>query len=125
MADEAVEVAGADLLAGGDAAVELLEHAARDLAGGLRPVEDDDVAVRMRLDAEPVLDQRQVAVKFPEQPRQMPVVLERHDDALVRSLHLSLGVPVPATGLPAKCCQIGSPDVSRFESSTSRIVNLS
>src|SRR4029453_10645126 len=69
-------------------------------------VEDDDIAVRMRLDAEPVLDQREVAVIFPEEPRQKPIVLERDDDALVRNLHLSWACR-SGNRVPAKCCQSG------------------
>ncbi len=64
MADEAVEIARADRLAAADARVKLLEHAARDIAGRFRSIEDDDVAVRVRLDTEAVLDKRQMAVVF-------------------------------------------------------------
>ena len=69
MADEAVEVAGADRLAGGCALIELLQHAARDRPMRFRPGQRDDVAVRVRLDAETVLDQRQMAVVLAEKLR--------------------------------------------------------
>ena len=92
------------VLAGDDARVELLEHAARKLAGRLGAVEDDDVAVRVRLDAEAILDQRQMAVVFSEKAREVPVVLERHHDAPVGDLDLS-GPARSGDRVPAKCCQ--------------------
>ena len=73
---DAVDVAGTNVLALPDARVELLEHIARrlDRARGARL--RHDVAVRLRLDAEPLLQERQMSIVFAEQPVQMPVVLE-------------------------------------------------
>ncbi len=114
MADEAVEIAGADRLAGGRALIELLQHAARDLAGGFRPVQRDDVAVRMRLDAEAVFDQRKMAVVFAEQPRQVAVVLERDYQALV--CRPAFWAIFPAQRPDSReMLPIGAPDVVRFE----------
>ncbi len=66
MPNETVEVAGADRLAGRRTLVQLLEHAARNLTGGFRPIQRDDVAVRVRLDAEAIFDQRKMTVVFTE-----------------------------------------------------------
>ena len=43
-AGRSLEIAGADVLSLGDPRIQLLEHVARDLAGRLGAVEDDDVA---------------------------------------------------------------------------------
>ena len=104
VADEAVEVAGADRLAGGSALIKLLQHVARDVQRALRPVERNDVAVRVRLDAETVLDQRQVAVVLAEKLRQMAVVLKGDDNTLVRDLSFGSSAR-PGDGASAKCCQ--------------------
>ena len=88
VAQQAVDVAGSDVLALADARVELFQHVARGLAGRGRPGQRHDVAVGLRLDAEPLLQQRQMSVVFAEQPVQVPVVLEGHDHARLRSSEL-------------------------------------
>jgi len=44
--------------------------------------QDHDVAVGMRFDAEPILDQGQMGIVFAEQARQVPIVLEGNHDTL-------------------------------------------
>jgi hypothetical protein len=88
MAQDAVDVAGSDVLALPDAGVELLQHIARRLDGAGRSGQRHDVAVRLRLDAEPLLQERQMSIVFAEQPVQMPVVLERNHQAPLRRSHL-------------------------------------
>ena len=107
VADQPVEVARADLLALGDALVESLEHFARDAAGRLRAGQDDDVAVGVGIDAEPVLDQGKVGIEFAEKSGEQPVVLEGDDDALVGGGRLG-GSARSGQRLPAKCCQTKS-----------------
>ena len=88
VAQQSVDIAGADVLALADAGVELLQHLAggRTCAGGSG--QRDDVAVRLRDDAEAVLKKRQMAVVFAQQPVQMPVVLEGHDNACLLRFEL-------------------------------------
>ena len=99
-----VEIAGANLLAGGDARIELLQHRPGDLAGGLWAIQNDDVAVRVRFYAEAILDQRKVAIVLSQELGEVPVVFERHHDALVRNLNLR-GPARSGNRVPAKCCQ--------------------
>ena len=116
MADEPVEIAGADLLAVGDARVKLLEHPARDIAGRLRAVEDDDVAMGVRFDAEAVLDQRRDGY------RTLPGAASgagcpRTAPRCACSQLVPWGTfPVPGPG-SHEMLPIGAPDVVRFESS--------
>ncbi len=98
MPDQAVEIAGADVVALGDAGIQLLQHAAGDVAAAFRAGQDHDVAVRVRLDAEPILDQRQMRVVLAEQPRQEPVVLEGHDHPLLGRRLDFLGRASPPAG---------------------------
>src|SRR5690606_32276299 len=81
-----------------------LQHLARQLAGGHRPREDDDVAMRVCFDAEPVLDQRQMRVVLAEESGEMSVVLERDDDPRAGSLGFSHS-PSTYGRLAAHCCQ--------------------
>ena len=78
MTQQAVDVAGADVLALAYARVELLEHIACRLAGFGWARQSHDVAVGVRFDAQPLLEQGQVAVVFAEQPVQVTIVFERH-----------------------------------------------
>ena len=95
MAQQAVDIAGPDVLALADARVELLQHVARHLAGRGRARQGHDVAVGVRLDAEALLEQRQMSVVFAEQPVQVPVVLERHDQARLLSSERACPSPSP------------------------------
>src|SRR5581483_4156348 len=88
MAQQAIDVTGPDVLALAHPRIELLQHLARRLARRRRPGQGDDVAVGLRLDAEPLLEQRQMSVILAEQPVQMPIVLEGHDHARLRSSQL-------------------------------------
>ena len=82
MTDQPVDVAGPDLVAVAGTLVEALEHLAGLQAGGFRADQRDDIAVRVRLDAEPLLEQRQVRVVLAEQDGQQPVVIEGGNDSL-------------------------------------------
>jgi hypothetical protein len=66
MAQQSVDVAGADVLALPDARVELLQHLARRRTGGRWPRQRDHVAVGLRDDAETFFKESQMAVVFPE-----------------------------------------------------------
>jgi hypothetical protein len=88
MAQQAVNIAGSNVLALANARVELFQHVTRCLAGGGGPVQRHHVTVGLRLDAEPLLQQRQMSVVFAEQPVQVPVVLEGHDHTRLRSSEL-------------------------------------
>src|SRR5262245_40992641 len=81
MAQQAVDIAGAETLALPHAGVELLQHLARRYTCLGRPRQGDDVAMHVRLDAEPILEQGEMAVVRTEQATKMAVVLERHDHA--------------------------------------------
>jgi len=86
VAQQAVHVTGADILAAPHSGIELLQHLPGRGAGFGRPGEDDDVAVRLRLDAKALLKQGQVPVVFAQQSVQMAVVLERHHHSRLRTL---------------------------------------
>ena len=88
VAQQSVDVAGADVLALADTGVELLQHLAGCRTCASRSGQRDDVAVRLRDDAETVLEKRQMAVVFAQQPVQMPVVLEGHNDACLLRFEL-------------------------------------
>ena len=60
--------------------------------------------MRVRLDAEAVLDQRKITVVLTEKLRQMAVVLEGDDNALIRDLSFGRSAR-PGDGASAKCCQ--------------------
>ena len=88
MAQQSVDIAGADVLALADAGIELLQHLAGGRACAGRSGQRDDVAVRLRDDAEAILEKRQMSVVFAQQPVQMPVVLEGHDNACLLRFEL-------------------------------------
>ena len=103
MAQQAIDVAGADVLALADARIELFQHLARRLAGGRRARQRHDVAMGLRLDAEPLLQQRQMSVVFAEQPIEMPVVLEGHDQTRLLSPEL---LAQPGSRWPTNASQV-------------------
>jgi hypothetical protein len=88
MAQQPVDIPGADILALADAGIELLQHLAGRRTCASRPRQRDDVAVCLRDDAEAILKKRQVSVVFAEQPVEMPIVLEGHDHACLLRLEL-------------------------------------
>jgi hypothetical protein len=81
--DQAVEVAWPNLLSGKQAAIELLEHAAGNLAGGLRPGEGHDIPMGMSFDTQSILDQAEMSVVLTQELGQEPVVLETNDQSLL------------------------------------------
>jgi hypothetical protein len=88
VAQQSIDVTGPDILALADARIELLQHLARRRACAWRPSQRDDVAVCLRDNAEAFFKESQMAVIFPKQPVQMPVILEGHDDACLLRLEL-------------------------------------
>ena len=102
--DQPVEVSRTNGVAGSHAAVEFFEYAARQVTCSLGAAERDHVAVRMRLYAETVLDQGEMAVVFSEEPCDMTVILERDHQALVRDLGFGRSSR-SSDRIPTKCCQ--------------------
>lgn len=82
MAYGAVHVARADHLARLEPLIEPLQHGFGQGAGRLRPLEQDDVAMRNRLDAQPFLEQGQVQVELAEKSGKEAVVVELQLHAL-------------------------------------------
>ncbi len=104
MAQQAVDIARRDVLTGLGAGIQLLQHDTSRVAGRLWSGDGDDVAVRLRLDAETLLEQGQMAVKLAQQARQMAIVLEGHDDACLVGTLLSKA----CYRRPANAIQVGS-----------------
>ena len=104
MAQEAVDVARADVLALADARIKLLEHVTRNFAGFHWACQRHHVAVGMRLDAKALLEQCQMPVVFAEKAIQVAVVLKRHDQTcLLRPGYFTQ----PRRRWPTHACQLG------------------
>jgi hypothetical protein len=80
MTDQSVEIAGADLLALGNARVELFKNIPGDRARCRGARQDDDVAVGVGVYAKAIFNESEVAVVFPEQLRQHSVIFEGNNN---------------------------------------------
>jgi hypothetical protein len=124
MAQEAVDVAGTDILPLANARVKLFEDLACGFAGRCGPGQGDDVAMGMGLDPQPLLQQGQMTVVFSKQPIEMPVVFERHHQAglLIPELLAQSGRPWPthAGQRPGLLMKAQLQRISRLHSSTRR-----
>ena len=67
VANDAIDIAGTDMLAFDDPIVKREQNLACRLARGGRPRESDEVAMRTGIDTEPFLDQGQMRVVLAEQ----------------------------------------------------------
>jgi len=74
MAQEAVDVAGADVLALSDACVKFLEHFACNFARLHWACQGYDIAMGMRLDAQAFLQQCQMPIVFAEKAIEVAIV---------------------------------------------------
>ena len=88
MAQQTVDIARADVLTLADTRIELLEHLAGGGTSSGRSGQRDNVAVRLRDDTQTILKKRQVPVVFAQQPGQMPIVLEGHNNACLLRFEL-------------------------------------
>jgi hypothetical protein len=79
--DQPVEITSSHGFSLGDARIKIFQNIPGDRTLGGGTGEDDDVSMGMGIDAQPVLDQGEVAIVLTEQLGQNPVVLERYDDA--------------------------------------------
>jgi hypothetical protein len=86
MPQQAVDIAGGDVVAGADARIELFQDFAGSRTGFGGSAQCHHVAVHVRLYAEAVLDQCQMTVILAKQPAEVAIVLEGHDYARVRDL---------------------------------------
>ena len=88
-----------------------------------RPGQRDDVAVRVRLDAETLLDQGQMGVVLAQHLGQQAIVFERNNQASARFARVRrLGRL--RRGRPASTCQIADLPAIRTLGNGSRIANL-
>ena len=70
---------GADVLALADARIELFQDVAGGFAGSTRARQRHHVAMRLGLDTEPLFEQGQMPIELAQQPIEMAVVLEGHN----------------------------------------------
>ena len=102
--DQPIDVAGSHRLALANASVEAFQHVSCDIAGSSRARQDHHVAVGVGINAQSVFYEGQVAIVFPKQLRQQPIVFEGYNDA--SGFKLGLGRPPRCRrGRPAECCQ--------------------
>ena len=104
MTDQAVDIASSDGFALPYTGVEPFQDASGDGAGIGGSRQDDDVAVSVRVDAQSIFYEGQVAIVFPKQLRQQPIVFEGHNDASRFEFWL-IRPPRRRRGGPAECCQ--------------------
>ena len=95
VAQQAVDIAGADVLALANARVELFQHLARRLACRGGPVSVTTLPCACASMPRRSSSKRQMSVVFAEQPVQMPVVLEGHDQARLRRSEPACPSPSP------------------------------
>ena len=78
--DRAFDIALREVVAALDLLIKAFEHAARALAAVARAFDRHLIAARVRHDAEPALDQREVLPVLPEQRRGAAIVVEGEQD---------------------------------------------
>src|SRR5262249_43017481 len=84
--------------------IEPFENCAPDSARGLRPGQNDNIAMSVSFDTEPILEQCEVGVEFSEQAGEMAVVFKGYDNPLTWRLGF-LHSPFTCCRQTAKSCQ--------------------
>jgi hypothetical protein len=83
VADQSVEISWSHMVSLRYTLIKLLEHTARDIAGTFRPAQNDDIPMRVRLDAETIFHECQMSVELAEKAGEKPIILERDNHSLV------------------------------------------